>query len=622
MANNNAVTIVEIGMEYEFPEGFSLGTMQSDNYIKELKKLDKLPFSKADIRFSDDSWDFAPYTKLNVSKNKMKFKFFSLNETYRDEIKTYALIRVLSNLVKIQSISKSLYTINKFFCYIESRGVFSVKDLPVSYVKDYFNQIEKSESIQSLRRKKMELKDFYDTYAANFEDLFTPELNKLFDLGDYRAFKAIKKEAKLPDIHKDYFDKLVSSCIVVMDDIEADLLFRAIACVIIILSQTGIRIGECLGLTDDCLQTIKIFNGEETNYITYRTWKRESGNNTSSINRTYVNELTKKAYLKLLELHKEKRRSLDMHYLFMGGPQMNQTKFFPIDCDSFMRMERRFFAYMDRYLPTINVQDIYPELHTCCPRKNNTARGQYPYMKTLTFPTNHQYRVHVCTELYNKGVPLKYIQKFMAHLSSEMQSYYIRPKNNPQEDMAFSIKTLNDIVSSEVKLLGGSNGLTEKIQVFIDENHYNVEKDLDIICEKLAENIPIRQKTGGVCIKSSILRECSTDAKTNQFYCAYGVCPNIFHFYYMADVSYRQAKELVETIGINKSRGHMRQVQKELNMLQSVITNKLIPELEELNFTINKKGVEKVLIEHPELHKIIENFDTIEQEVSAWKSMK
>lgn len=90
------------------------------------------------------------------------------------------------------------------------------------------------------------------------------------------------------------------------------------------------------------------------------------------------------------------------------------------------------------------------------------------------------------------------------------------------------------------------------------------------------------KKTGGVCIKHSMLRECSKDAKTNEFYCAYGVCPNIFHFYYMADVSYRQAKELVETININKSRGLMRQVQKESHMLQTIINQKLMPELTEL----------------------------------------
>ncbi len=176
-------------------------------------------------------------------------------------------------------------------------------------------------------------------------------------------------------------------------------------------------------------------------------------------------------------------------------------------------------------------------------------------------------------------------------------------------------------MSGEIRLLGGSNGLSQKIQEFVTENNYNVEKDIKTICEKLAAKIPIRQKSGGVCIKSSMLRECSKDAKTNEFYCAYGVCPNIFHFYYMADVSYRQTLELVETIHINKSRGHLRQAQKEINMLNTIITNKLLPELNELKVMIIKKGVLPVLEEHPDLRDIIENLDTIYEEVNTWKSM-
>ena len=163
--------------------------------------------------------------------------------------------------------------------------------------------------------------------------------------------------------------------------------------------------------------------------------------------------------------------------------------------------------------------------------------------------------------------------------------------------------------------------LIEKINQFISENNYNVATDLDEICEKLSAKIPIRQKTGGVCIKSSMLRECSKDAKTNEFYCAYGVCPNIFHFYYMADVSYRQAKELVETININKSRGLMRQVQKESHMLQTIINQKLMPELTELRNVIEKEGAITIMKKYPDLQNIIEHNSDIYKEIEQWKEL-
>jgi len=192
---------------------------------------------------------------------------------------------------------------------------------------------------------------------------------------------------------------------------------------------------------------------------------------------------------------------------------------------------------------------------------------------TLTFPTTQQFRVHVCTDLYHKGVPLQYVQKFMGHLSHEMQGYYVRPKNQIQENVEFSKRTLQNILSGRVTLLGSnSNDLTSKIQDFVEENHFNVQKDLDTIVNSLLNKIPIRQKMGGVCIKSSILRDCSVDAKTNEFYCAYGVCPNVFHFFYNIDISYRKAKELSQSIAINNSNGFIKQTQKEKSSSKSCKT--------------------------------------------------
>jgi hypothetical protein len=86
--------------------------------------------------------------------------------------------------------------------------------------------------------------------------------------------------------------------------------------------------------------------------------------------------------------------------------------------------------------------------------------------------------VHVCTELYNAGVPLQYIEKFMAHLSEEMKGYYVRvTPSNPQEDVEFAYKTLEKVVTGETKLLGGTGDLSGKIQEFIEQNHYNIAND-------------------------------------------------------------------------------------------------------------------------------------------------
>ena len=89
----------------------------------------------------------------------------------------------------------------------------------------------------------------------------------------------------------------------------------------------------------------------------------------------------------------------------------------------------------------------------------------------------------------------------------------------------------------------------------------------------------------------------------------------------MADVSYRQTKELAETITINQKRGLLKQVQKELNMLNTILHSKLLPELDELKAVISEKGALAILKEYPDLKDIIENLEQIDEEVITWKSM-
>lgn len=103
-------------------------------------------------------------------------------------------------------------------------------------------------------------------------------------------------------------------------------------------------------------------------------------------------------------------------------------------------------------------------------------------------PSLLQFRVHMCSSLYEKGVPLEYVERFMAHLSSEMRYYYIRPKNTPQEDLASSTRILKGIVTGELTPLGSERGLVGKIEEFIHENNYNIDTDYDVLealyCDK------------------------------------------------------------------------------------------------------------------------------------------
>ena len=87
--------------------------------------------------------------------------------------------------------------------------------------------------------------------------------------------------------------------------------------------------------------------------------------------------------------------------------------------------------------------------------------------------------------------------------------------------------------------MGGSFGsdIKKSIQQFVKDNNFNVQNDIEAIVKAMGDRVIIRGKTGGVCIKTSLM-PCAKDARTNEMFCAYNLCPNLFTFYYMADISY------------------------------------------------------------------------------------
>ena len=139
--------------------------------------------------------------------------------------------------------------------------------------------------------------------------------------------------------------------------------------------------------------------------------------------------------------------------------------------------------------------------------------------------------------------------------------------------------------------------------------------------KELGDKVIIRGKTGGVCIKTSLM-PCAKDARTNQMMCAYNLCPNLFHFYYMIDVSYLNFKTLQDTYETMKKNNNIKAAQKELNKLKDLLRRRLIPELDELEKELARKGFETIINQHPSLVEIIENKDNIREEIELWMNKK
>ena len=623
------------GLEYELKEDTNLNTHGAKSYFDHLRLIDKLPFSKVEVYYSDPIWDFSSIRKLNISKNLMKLNFERAHHAFMDDIKNFTLLRILDNKHKLQHIYHGCNLLINFFNYVaDEKKYYYFKHIPDKIVADYLKSLEEKANEkgvnvdETLFRSKEIIEVFYTFYAANFEDLFTTELkNILSRKKHYEALKRDREKNKIHDIPKDYFDKLLSALIKVIDDEEAPLDFRSLACLFLIMSQVGLRWGEMLGLETEQGKPTKLKTGETAYYLEYKTWKREKGNNTYTIVKTYMNELAKKGYDTLVELHKEKRESIEtvFSYLYMGDANQNDISHFPLSPDNTRNSRQKFFIYLDRYLPTINVpKEQYNEGFSYIDTSSHRYAHLWPYkIKTLTFPDTRQYRVHVCTELYEKQVPLKFIKKFMSHLSNEMEGYYVRAKTpSIQEDEIYSEKIFDRIVSG-LKPIGRA-GFKGEIDSFIAKGKYNIEKDRSTIVAMLKAEMPVRPKTGGFCCKSMQGFPCMSGDETDDFYCAYGVCPNIFSFFYNIDVDYRKLKEMEFAIEDNKRRGHKAMLAKNYNSLSKVIHEKILPELEDLEAQIAKHGLEAIVEEYsedcPDLKTIAENLETIYVEVEKWRT--
>lgn len=626
MKNNNAIILDKKQVIPYLDQEFIEKASDSPTVLDGLKRLNKLPFAHCNCYYSDDIWDFSNYATPGISPSFCRFHFKKIDIHYREMAKDYCLCKLLENKEKVQVIvSKIVKTLKHYFNYLSANHVYDITEAPYYLINKCLEDECSQFNPSKLWEFKSTLRDFYLCYSANVKEIMTSELETLFTSGDYKLLSAYREQHKTQHIPSDFYNKWVSSCIKVIDNNGLPIYLRAAACIEIIISQTGLRMGEVLSLTINSVRTIKIFNGEEANYLEYKTWKREKGNKTVSTVKTYVNELTKKAVVTLEELYDKERKSSNTNYLFLGDTSKNlklQLPFVPI---SFVKYLQLLCIYLDDqgFIELINTPSTtYPMLSKAKPTQGvPKKKSDETPIKTIMTPTSQQLRFYVCTDLHNKGVPLKYVQKFMSHLSPQMAAYHVNETTTHQENMDYSIKVLREIVSGDSKLLGDSKGLSDRIQDFIKENNFHVEKDIDTISSLLAKKIPIRQKTGGVCIKSSLLRDCSIDAKTNEFYCAYGVCANIFHFYYMINITYRQCKELEESININTANGHMRHVQKESNMLKTITTKRLEPELNELKDMIEKHGIEYIYQKHPDIKELIENMDIVEEKVKTWKSI-
>ena len=421
-------------------ESFRSGMMPKNQILETFKRIDKLPFSNLDIRFSDDTWDFSATTDLPVSKTKLVF-YFDSSSAYCEPLKMYVLDGILKKSVKIRVLHNKVISVMRFLKQFEAEGYKVYSRVPKTAFKRLFDDMEDTCSYNSVCAYKGHLLMFSDFYERNFEEFADKSIRKFLLDRNTAKLNDIKHANKTPEVPIDYFPVFLEAVKAIMRNEQEDPEDRITAATIVLYSQIGFRTAELFTVKTGAIHSVYSPNKDKPlYYMDFISFKHGKGENGGTIAHTYINSLSREAYDLLEELCRKYRNNLGVDTLLVTKFQKNATA----SAQQYSTRYRKFIMRHWKELQCLNIGDDYEDLSFFevgtffQPAKD----GTYTYDKNtdwakdlqmddrIYYPTIRQFRVSVCTSLYRQQIPLHYIRKHMNHLSEDMAAYYIRPQKN------------------------------------------------------------------------------------------------------------------------------------------------------------------------------------------------
>lgn len=582
--------------------------MDDNNKYEEAFKsvLEYVPNSDNKITYSENVWDFNEYYK-DINSNDYKIDFNKASEDYCDYLKMFVIYKITQK----SKVSTIKVRIINFISIISAIKSTQNKPFTLITTDDIKNEIESRDIILSTKHNLyVATYLIYEFIIKNYELSLLVDINELHKKSAEDRALSKKENTKIPNIPEDYYSVILSKAIETLDNEKASYNRRMTAGLIIIESQTGLRTQDLLGLKVSDIHEKKLpVSDIMCNYLHFQTRKPSKAHSDMLEFDIYASQLCADAFNKMSIL-RQKCVYRNEPYLYVLDSGKKTSNKYPIATNRLQAEYRKFFLEELKDLTCEKWKGITPVKH---------VQGGKTY--NLNIPEIRQYRVHLATALYNNGVSLNYIKKYLGHLSEYMLGYYVRPKNPGHENAKYAERIVKKIAGDDMTPLGSMGAeLKQNLQQFIEEGKYNVKADTSKILNDLGENLVIREKGPGLCcIKTSFI-PCKYDARTDKMLCAFGTCPNIFHFFDMINVSYMQFHELQNSYQQNKDNGFKRAAEKELNKLKSFCKGRLTPELDELERVVKTKGLSAFVKQYPDLQYYATNIDNIRKEIQLWEN--
>ncbi|QWH96974.1 tyrosine-type recombinase/integrase [Bacillus mycoides] len=598
-----------------------------ENYLKGDYIDEPSSFITASIRFSDNKWDFSDEEHRNVVINFSSIK----SKIFRVLSKKVALRQMFFVGNRSITASQKCLRINSFIRFLEKeKYMYNLKFLTPEIIKEYIEGYkQKGRAKSTLANKLSSIGEFLKEGELAGYDIGLSQYQKVIRSIAWEEIKAQIVANKTPNIPMRIYKKVVQAALKDMDDDSLTIEDRIMACLIVILSHTGMRRGELQLLEINKLQDIGVLNRKKKAYIleffTYKTTGKKKGRWTKTI--AFPNTL--KAYQTLEGLSKERRIKGKTNYLFLNkrGGKYSETAFANMFDFFFYRHQELFKGLTDFEQTQVHCQKV----------------GVYlmDYIKRRRFPKNaggkfftlnaHQFRVAIANILKDK-VSLQWIREHMNHLDEEMTKHYFRDDEIVKEtlfkrassdgnSLEMNYDNQNNFIKnekSEPRLIKAY----EEINKFLKKKKLNIFKDIDQIINTLKYN-PLRENVVGVCIKHlGIICERQYRLATfEKWYYLSPTIPNIESF----DFTYRRFLDKAIIVQHNKQlvqkdSKYQRDYENEYISLNKFYQNRLLPEYELILIKLKNEGKESLLTAFPQLESIISNIDEIGKEISKWTS--
>lgn len=598
-----------------------------DDYRK-LIDIGNIDIMGAPISFYSNVWDLSCFWAKGKSKTCYIFRF---KDDLGYNFGTFFRIHILMLLYKYgphaTSIKEKHVIINNFLSYLRNEyGLLEIEDIELHHVKDYLEKTATSRYHTTVRKMQV-INGYFNTYSLTTDQDAKPEIKQYLQNINLSAVNAEREQNKTPllpgEFYKKYTDALLKEY---MDNElpknEEDYKRHQCMAALALVTRIGIRTEEVTLLQKDCIREIKV-NGEKGYYIQYFSTKPcRSKKQAYEMLEIPINS----ACVEIIEKVKEEAKITHPRskYLFEGidGQYMRDTNI------RFCFDHRYEFDLLNRDDAELFCTKI--DIGKLIANKKHKKSNILNYIKNnsesncndiLSVPTIKQSRVYAATFLRKMGASDDQIRKIFGHKAPAMNGYYVRDDHPVQEDLEYSVKILNEIIGEDLNILGPKGkSYKDKILEYAQGKDISVKENLDKVIEDICNQMPIRSKLGGFCIKANPNRPCNIDADTDEFTCAYNMCPNHCFLYFMLPESYVKCKNSLAVIEYNRKNGFERSAEKEAYILKNEIEKCLEIEIKETENEIAAHGKEKIIKYHPEMEYYVNNIDKVKEEVESWKA--